>query len=36
MLGFTIIGIFIAAWIISVAVYKLKHYDELEVRTAPS
>jgi high-affinity nickel-transport protein len=36
MLGFTIIGIFIAAWIISVAVYKLKRYDELEVRTAPS
>jgi high-affinity nickel-transport protein len=35
MLGYIIIGIFIAAWIISVAVYKLKRYDEVEVRTAP-
>jgi len=31
MLGFTIIGIFIAAWIVSVAVYKLNRYDEIEV-----
>ncbi len=34
ILGYTIIGIFIAAWIISAAVYKLKRYDEIEVRTA--
>jgi high-affinity nickel-transport protein len=34
LLGFTIIGIFIAAWIISVVIYKLKRYDEVEVRTA--
>lgn len=30
-LGYTIIGVFIAAWIISVAVYKLNRYDEVEV-----
>jgi high-affinity nickel-transport protein len=35
MLGYTIIGIFIAAWIISAAIYKLKRYDEVDVRTAP-
>jgi high-affinity nickel-transport protein len=34
ILGYTIIGTFIAAWIISVTVYKLKRYDEIEVRTA--
>jgi nickel/cobalt transporter (NiCoT) family protein len=31
ILGYTIIGIFILAWIISVSVYKLKRYDEIEV-----
>ncbi|MEJ2381796.1 MAG: HoxN/HupN/NixA family nickel/cobalt transporter [Gammaproteobacteria bacterium] len=31
ILGYTIIGVFIAAWIISVAVYKLNRYDEVEV-----
>jgi high-affinity nickel-transport protein len=34
ILGYTIIGIFAAAWIISVAVYKLKRYDEIEVARA--
>jgi high-affinity nickel-transport protein len=31
ILGYTIIGIFVLAWIISVSVYKLKRYDEIEV-----
>lgn len=30
-LGYTIIGTFILAWIISVAVYKLNRYDEIDV-----
>jgi high-affinity nickel-transport protein len=34
ILGFAIIGIFLAAWIVSVAVYKLRRYDEIEVRIA--
>jgi high-affinity nickel-transport protein len=34
LLGFAIIGIFIAAWIISVAVYKLRGYDRIDVRAA--
>jgi high-affinity nickel-transport protein len=31
ILGFAIIGIFIAAWIISVAVYRFNRYDEIEI-----
>jgi nickel/cobalt transporter (NiCoT) family protein len=31
ILGYTIIGTFVLAWIISVSVYKLKRYDEIEV-----
>jgi high-affinity nickel-transport protein len=34
ILGYTMIGIFILAWIISVSVYKLKRYDEIEVLLA--
>ncbi len=34
LLGYTIIGIFIAAWIISVTVYRLKGYDNIEVVNA--
>ncbi len=32
LLGYMIIGIFIAAWVISAAVYKFKRYDDIEVR----
>jgi len=35
MLGYVIIGIFMVSWIVSVAFYKLKRYDEIEVRAAP-
>jgi high-affinity nickel-transport protein len=35
LIGYMIIGIFIAAWIVSVTVYKLKRYDEVEIRTTP-
>lgn len=31
MLGFIIVGVFVASWIVSVAVYKLLGYDELSV-----
>jgi high-affinity nickel-transport protein len=33
-LGYVIIGIFMASWILSVALYKLKRYDEIEVTLA--
>ncbi len=32
-LGFVIIGLFIASWIVSVAIYRLKGYDRIEVKT---
>jgi nickel/cobalt transporter (NiCoT) family protein len=31
ILGFIIIGIFILAWIVSISVYKIKRYDEVQV-----
>jgi nickel/cobalt transporter (NiCoT) family protein len=31
VLGYVIVGIFIAAWLISYVVYRLKRYDEIEV-----
>lgn len=33
MIGYLIIGIFVAAWIVSFAVYRLKRYDEIDVAT---
>jgi high-affinity nickel-transport protein len=33
-LGFLIIGIFVAAWLISVFIYRYRNYDRLEVRQA--
>lgn len=35
-LGFIIVGIFIAAWIISTIIYKIKRYDELDIAIAPA
>ncbi len=34
-LGFIIVGVFIASWAISTAVYKIKRYDDFEVSVAP-
>ncbi|WP_264479014.1 hypothetical protein [Lichenihabitans sp. PAMC28606] len=34
-LGFGIIGIFIAAWVVSYAVYKMKRLDEFDVALSP-
>ena len=34
-LGFVIIGIFVASWAISTAIYRLRRYDDLEINTAP-
>ena len=35
-LGFAIIGLFVVAWVVSYAIYKVKRLDEVEVRTARS
>ncbi|HEV7816812.1 MAG TPA: HoxN/HupN/NixA family nickel/cobalt transporter [Janthinobacterium sp.] len=32
LLGYGIIGLFIASWLVSVAVYKIRRYDEIEVK----
>jgi nickel/cobalt transporter (NiCoT) family protein len=34
-LGFVIIGVFLAAWIVSFAIYKAKRLDEIDVTTTP-
>jgi len=34
LLGFAIIGIFVLAWVISMVVYKVNRYDEIEIRAA--
>jgi high-affinity nickel-transport protein len=31
MLGYVIVGVFIGAWIISAAIYRIKRYDEIDV-----
>jgi high-affinity nickel-transport protein len=33
-LGYLIIGLFVLAWVVSAAVYRIKGYDRIEVRTA--
>jgi len=35
LLGGIIIGIFIACWAISTIIYKVKRYDDIEVKIAP-
>ena len=34
-LGFIIVGVFVASWVISTAVYKLRGYDDIEIKPAP-
>jgi high-affinity nickel-transport protein len=33
-LGYSIIGIFLVSWLISIAVYRLNRYDDLDVKLA--
>jgi high-affinity nickel-transport protein len=33
-LGYSIIGIFLLSWLVSIAVYKLSRYDKLELKIA--
>jgi nickel/cobalt transporter (NiCoT) family protein len=36
IVGYVILGIFIAAWLLSYAIYRLNRYDEIEVYPAGS
>lgn len=33
MLGYAVVGVFLVSWLISMAVYRMRGYDEIEVRT---
>jgi high-affinity nickel-transport protein len=33
-LGFIIVGVFVASWIVSMAIYKLRRYDDLDLESA--
>jgi len=35
-LGYAIIGVFAASWVVSLAIYRLKRYDEIEIRVSSS
>jgi high-affinity nickel-transport protein len=35
-IGFIIIGIFVVSWIVSIIIYRVNKYDEIEVRTGPA
>jgi len=36
VLGFVIIGVFGMSWVVSILIYRIKRYDEIEVRTSPA
>ena len=36
VIGFVIIGVFVASWTISIFIYRLNRYDEIEVNTDPA
>ena len=36
VIGFVIIGVFVASWVISILIYRLNRYDEIEVNTDPA
>jgi high-affinity nickel-transport protein len=36
VLGFVIIGVFVASWCVSIIIYRMKRYDEIVVNTSPA
>ena len=36
ILGFVIIGIFVLSWVVSILIYRMKRYDEIEVSASPA
>jgi nickel/cobalt transporter (NiCoT) family protein len=36
VIGFVIIGVFAVSWAVSMAIYRINRYDEIEVRSSPS
>jgi high-affinity nickel-transport protein len=35
VVGFAIIGVFVVSWVVSIFVYRINRYDEIEVNTDP-
>jgi high-affinity nickel-transport protein len=35
-LGFIVIGVFVVSWIVSIVIYRMNRYDEIEVSTGPA
>jgi high-affinity nickel-transport protein len=36
LIGFVILGVFVVSWIVSLIIYRMNRYDEIEVSTGPS
>jgi len=36
VVGFGIIGVFVLSWVASIVIYRMKRYDEIEVKTEPA
>ena len=36
VVGFVIIGVFVASWAVSITIYRMKRYDEIEVSGSPA
>ena len=34
MIGFVIIGVFVVSWVVSIIIYRMNRYDEIEVTPA--
>ena len=36
VIGFVIIGVFVASWAVSIIIYRMNRYDDIEVRSGPT
>ena len=36
VIGFVIIGVFVMSWAVSIIIYRMNRYDEIEVDTGPA
>jgi high-affinity nickel-transport protein len=36
VIGFVIVGVFVASWVISILIYRMNRYDEIDVNTDPA
>jgi high-affinity nickel-transport protein len=36
VIGFAIVGVFVVSWAVSIIIYRMNRYDEIEVNTEPA